>query len=92
MVHITMLYPLHFLHYFLAGAFAAGTFGFAGAAFCGALASKGLKGAFGRGTFAGGGFVDPATDVALDPFFDGPSLGAGGLLALASFLRSNSAF
>ena len=73
-----------------AGVFAEGVLAVAGALFCVALASGALRGsalgceAFGWGTFA--------CCVLLPPFLDAPSLGGGGLFALAAFLRSNSAF
>jgi len=88
------------ISYFLAeplgtcGAFAAAFAGaFCGFLACGALGEAGLaRGAFGSSTFACGALFPPATEPALDAFFDSPSFGGAGLFALAAFLRSTSAF
>ena len=72
------------------GALAEGVLGFIGALFCVNLAGGALEGsALGCGTLGWGAF---ACCVLFTPFLDAPSLGGGGLFALAAFLRSNSAF
>lgn len=73
-----------------AGALAGGALGFAGALFCVKLALGALgDSALGCGALGWGSF---ACCVLFTPFLDAPSLGGGGLFALATLFRSNSAF